>query len=189
LHSARRRSAPKMSYLGRCPLPCHRITKRSQFSSQFAQSETTYTHPNEAACRKLTPPGVRPKSALADIRTGVVRGDLRNEAIFPPNPHKRKPLAPSGAKPPTRAQTGRRREPASWWLGPIAVGSRVRIGRQFYATTRARVSFGRRVRKWLRRRGKQIEIVGHNLCRSAVQTPLRRAMSPRKRALGLGNRS
>src|ERR1019366_1457396 len=147
LHSARRRSAPKVSYLGRCPSSCHRITERSQFSSQFAQSETTYTHPNEAACRKLTPPGVRPKSALADTRTGVVRGDIRNEAIFPPNPHKRKPLAPSGAKPLKRAQTGRTRAPATWWLGPIAGGSRLRIGRQFYATTGALASFGRRVRK------------------------------------------
>src|ERR1035441_1174609 len=55
-----------MSHLGRCPSSCHGITKRSQFSSQFAQSETTYTHPNEATCRKLTPPGWRPESALAD---------------------------------------------------------------------------------------------------------------------------
>ena len=113
MHSARRRSAPKVSYLGRCPSSCHRITKRSQFSSQFAQSETSCTRPIEAVCRKLTPPGVRPKSALADTRTGVVRGDTRNEAIFPPNPHKRKPLALIGAKPLTRAQTGRTRELAA----------------------------------------------------------------------------
>ena len=90
-------------------------------------------------------------AAIAPRENGraVILG-LRNEAIFPSNPHKRKPLASSGAKPPTRAQTGRMREMATL----VAGRTHVRIGRQFYATTGARASSGRRVGKWLRGRGK-----------------------------------
>ena len=41
--------------------------------------------------------------------------EVRNEAIFPPNPHKRKPLASSGAKPPIRAADGWYAR-VGWWF-------------------------------------------------------------------------
>src|ERR1035441_8051046 len=62
--------------------------------------------PRFAAHARIWPfresPGFPPERLSTDRRS-----DLRNEAIFPLNPHKRKPLARSGAKPPTDRKSTR----------------------------------------------------------------------------------
>ena len=170
LHSARGRSTPEMSYLGRCPSPCRGNTKRSHFP------------PNSHKVKPLAPSRTKPSAAADPARTpgrewcadvGASRAPRAPGVIYETKPFSL-PTRTNGnhLHPSERSRLARAHESYAG-VGTLVAGTDCwRFARQdrppILRYHSSGSDSGMWTRKWLRGRGKEIGIPGHDFCRSAV---------------------